>query len=535
MTLPVKPIDEIEVKATVSADDKILILDSDTDEARLASKDELKGDKWDQWDPWTPWAAATIAVGTTSTLSPWSSATVTNSGTSSAAVFNFGIPKWDQWATGNWIVDATSSKVWKTTTVTLNYTNGGSDSFTVQDGLDGTWSWDVSWPASSTDGHLAVFDWVTWKLIKDWWVVPTGLPTLWSDWQVLKVVSGVAAWATPPSVVDSLNSTSTTDALSANQWYILNGKINDLMAQGKFLSLWDSSTWQPISFPLTTPYTYNTWDYFMVETIDTWGTPTNYRPDGSSYSGTASTTTESWEVAVWDYYVYDGSVWLLATNHGKTVSFANLAWDAMDNVNLSWYLNMKAFYLSSTSDLTTAQAAFEWQNGGKTAIIIYNSKPYAFSFYNTAQMDFVCLLYREQLDAGNNKTSLVRDVITLSVTGGTTVSSISANARNNVIASVLKTDTDYSTPYTPQYNGSPATKKYVDDHAFAPSWTATTWYVVTKTADGYEWAAPSGWDVMVSSQSWNILTSWMKIRAGTQSDYENLGTYDNNTVYLTIE
>ena len=45
MTLPVKPIDEIEVKATVSADDKILILDSDTDEARLASKDELKGDK----------------------------------------------------------------------------------------------------------------------------------------------------------------------------------------------------------------------------------------------------------------------------------------------------------------------------------------------------------------------------------------------------------------------------------------------------------------------------------------------------------
>jgi hypothetical protein len=40
-----------------------------------------------------PGAAATIAVGTVTTLSPGSPATVTNSGTSSAAVFDFGIPE----------------------------------------------------------------------------------------------------------------------------------------------------------------------------------------------------------------------------------------------------------------------------------------------------------------------------------------------------------------------------------------------------------------------------------------------------------
>jgi hypothetical protein len=41
---------------------------------------------------------------------------------------------------------------------------------------------------------------------------------------------------------------------------------------------------------------------------------------------------------------------------------------------------------------------------------------------------------------------------------------------------------------------------------------------------------------MVSSQSWNILTSWMKIWAGTQSDYASIGSgnYDSNTLYLTI-
>jgi hypothetical protein len=48
MTLPIKSLDEIEVKAEVSENDKILILDSESEEARLASKEELKGDKGDK-------------------------------------------------------------------------------------------------------------------------------------------------------------------------------------------------------------------------------------------------------------------------------------------------------------------------------------------------------------------------------------------------------------------------------------------------------------------------------------------------------
>ena len=52
MAIPVKPINEIEEKSEVSINDKILILDSVSEEARLASKDELKGDKGDKWDKW---------------------------------------------------------------------------------------------------------------------------------------------------------------------------------------------------------------------------------------------------------------------------------------------------------------------------------------------------------------------------------------------------------------------------------------------------------------------------------------------------
>jgi hypothetical protein len=76
--------------------------------------------------------------------------------------------------------------------------------------------------------------------------------------------------------------------------------------------------------------------------------------------------------------------------------------------------------------------------------------------------------------------------------------------------------------------------EYLFPEWFTPESVWTTWDVLTKTAGGYEWAAPSWWDVMVSSQANNILTSWMKIWAWEETDYANLWTYDNNTLYLTI-
>lgn len=75
----------------------------------------------------------------------------------------------------------------------------------VKDAISSAWGWDVSWPSSSVDGHLAVFDWATGKIIKDWWAIPT-----------------------PTTVVDDLSTQSATSALSANQWYVLDGKISTI-------------------------------------------------------------------------------------------------------------------------------------------------------------------------------------------------------------------------------------------------------------------------------------------------------------------
>ena len=143
---------------------------------------------------------------------------------------------------------------------------------------------------------------------------------------------------TIPTVIDALNSTCTTEALSAKQWCVLNSKIATLEARGRFLSNWNATTWLPVSFPEATPYTYRTWDYFDVTVV--WAT--NYKPSGNSYTWAASTTVETDALAVWDTYVYDGTNWLLQLNHNITTSFSSISGSPYDNTCLSSALWDKA-------------------------------------------------------------------------------------------------------------------------------------------------------------------------------------------------
>lgn len=155
---------------------------------------------------------------------------------------------------------------------------------------------------------------------------------------------------TIPWVINNLTSTSTTDALSAAQGKALKDALDNISWLGKFLSLWNSATWQPISFPLATPYTYTTWDWFMVETVWT----TNYKPSGSSYTWAASTTVESWTVKQWDVYIYDGTDWLLQVNNEPQVSFSDIAWQPTDNSNLATALGAKQDVANMVTTLTWA-------------------------------------------------------------------------------------------------------------------------------------------------------------------------------------
>ena len=64
------------------------------------------------------------------------------------------------------------------TTVTYNDATGETTIASTGGGGGGGWSGDVTWPASSVNNSIAVFDWTTGKVIKDWLRTITDLENL---------------------------------------------------------------------------------------------------------------------------------------------------------------------------------------------------------------------------------------------------------------------------------------------------------------------------------------------------------------------
>lgn len=219
------PID-FEEKLTMANWDFILF--SDSEDGNKIKKAQYSNLKWEQGDPWTPGAdgaAATITVWSTTTGTPWSSASVTNSWTSSAAVLDFTIPQWakwepwedgDDWAAATITVWTTTTlPAWSSATVTNVWTSQDAIlNFGIPKGDSWSWSWDVSWPASSTDWDVVIFDWSTGKLIKDWSVALSTLSSAatlattamqpWDDISDLNNDSGFITWITSSDVTTAL-------------------------------------------------------------------------------------------------------------------------------------------------------------------------------------------------------------------------------------------------------------------------------------------------------------------------------------------
>lgn len=131
----------------------------------------------------------------------------------------------------------------------------------------------------------------------------------------------------------------------------IQNQIDALSGLGKFLSLWDWETWMPISFPLSTPYEYHTWDWYMINVVDN---TTNYRPNWTEFDWTASSTVETQATEIWDVYIYDWSTWLLQKNGGgwgSAVLFSQVLWDPYSNTNLATALNAKQDELTAGTNI----------------------------------------------------------------------------------------------------------------------------------------------------------------------------------------
>jgi len=318
------PID-FDEKLTMAQDDYILF--SDSEDWNKIKKAQYKNLKWEKGDPWTPWqdwedgAAATITVWSTTTGTPWSSASVTNSWTSSAAVLDFTIPqwaKWEPWADGqDWADGAAATiTVWTTTTLPAWSSATVTNVWTSQDAIlnfgipkwdSWTWSWDVNWPASSTDWDVAIFDWSTGKLIKDWSVA---LSTLSS-------AASLAATAIQPwDDISDLNNDS---------WFIT------------WITSWDVTTalgYTPYDSSNPSGYTSNTWDVVWP-----------------------------WSSTDWHLAVFDWATWKLIKDGGSVPTWVPSWWTDWQVLSkVSWNIDWASLTIPSISTITVTLASANWSN-----------------------------------------------------------------------------------------------------------------------------------------------------------------------------
>ena len=252
------------------------------------------------------------------------------------------------------------------------------------------------------------------------------------------------------------------------------------------LAVFDGTTWKIVKdwgavptkvSDLTNDSWFITWISGNDVTTALWYTPANNANLWTA--ATKNTWTSSWNVPVLD------SNWKLST----TI--------------LPWVALTDTFTVSTSSDLTTLSSAEQWD----IAIVTSENKTYVLSQapYSTAS---------------NWKQILSPTWWVTSVNGQTWAVTLNAdNISDTSTTNKFVTQTDKDA-----WDGKQdELVSWVNIRTI--NWTSILW----------SWDITTSSDVTVSSQSWNILVSWMKIWAWTESDYWNLGTYDSNTLYLTIE
>lgn len=149
--------------------------------------------------------------------------------------------------------------------------------------------------------------------------------------------------------------------------------------------------------------------------------------------------------------------------------YINNAWEHIGStaIDLSGY--SKVYIVSGQYDTATFQKILTDYKNGTISLFEIMSGDYS-GLYYIIQATSSYLSYRSvrQFPGTSNDTKSTSRLwykqVQIMYTDDYIYSGASwAQYNDGVIANYLDTQTNYSTPYTPLYNGSPATKKYVDD------------------------------------------------------------------------
>lgn len=325
-----------------------------------------------------------------------------------------------------------------------------------------------------------------------------------------------------PDVIDNVSSDSSTDALSANMGKVLQDQIDNLSWLNKFLSTWDCTTWLPTTNPVVDPYLYSAWDYYIVANVAAQGW-TNIRPHWDRYRiWVPSTAIETDIVNVNDWYIYDGSEWVLQINTMHEISIdEGLSPTSRNPVENRAVYNALTTKQNSILDLNTIR---EWAALWATSVQPWDNITILTNnvWYQTAGdvataietlaphwvWEWVLTLQKNSTTVDTFSANAVQDK-TINITVPTTVAELSD-------ASDYVTDTELSTTLDDY-----ATKTYVDtateDSKYvwptAPS-NPTEWMLWYDTTNDvlkvYDWTT---WNL-----TWKVYSSWTGISVDNTND-----------------
>ena len=185
-------------------------------------------------------------------------------------------------------------------------------------------------------------------------------------------------------------------------------------------------------------------------------------------------------------------------------------------------VNTKTFTLNNASDTTNATAAVTYINGWGNALVIYNWAVY--TLYSKSDSSVV---FKSSLNTNgwNTYSTIQQSNLTFTVSSGTVTA---ITAWNTSLGKYLETDRNYCCPFTPTANWHPATKKYVDDAVWAIN--SAEWWCITGTL-----SCQTDLQSALNNKLGSSNCTYNNVIHLSQSEYDNLGSYDCNTLYSTPE
>ena len=342
-----------------------------------------------------------------------------------------------------------------------------------------------------------------------------------------------------PGVVNGLDSTSTTDALSAAAGRLLQDQINELKSRGRFLSTWDCTTWLPDTDPVENPHYYATWDYYIIGKVGS----TNYRPHWDKYEAwVASTTIETAEVKKNDQYLYDWQHWVVLsqTEIELTIdqSLSTTSTNAVENRVITNAINTKQNVITDLATIRSnaalgATAIQPWDNISELTNNVWFQTAWDVSNAIAGKAN------TSDLNALTTRVSTAEWTITTQWQAITALQQWQWGSEQDI----SDLQWDVSSLQTSVWNLQTALAGKADASSLstvATSWKASdldndAWFITASYVGNWQitvkqWAA-NKWSFTLN-QAWAANIQLERALIISQAEYSQLSTPDNNTMYF---